>query len=267
MLRIMILLGYVWHLAFPLPSEGKITPSKINEELDTFYNQNIDYRVTGARVTDRDDTGHILKMQAEDPNVKFLRSGDHIFLQVARFTERERCEAYVRGSEKDYFAIYVKDFAPCWPFPEHIRRGTQMTIFSEVLEQRVKEASVYRLQLLKRREDYFKQLSMINNFIWTFEEQRVAALADYDHKILLLQQERESALDRLLARKRDGMRMQEELSYKLDLLDKDLEHYRVEKRELWSDRWFLDHDTGLPMQKRPQNPKRASKTAFEGVNQ
>jgi hypothetical protein len=43
---------------------------------------------------------------------------------------------------------------------------------------------------------------------------------------------------------------------KLNELDESLIHYRVERQELMTDRWNLDHDSGLPVGQRPQDVKK-----------
>jgi hypothetical protein len=51
--------------------------------------------------------------------------------------------------------------------------------------------------------------------------------------------------------------LQNELMKKLNELDESLHFYRVERQELMTDRWQLDHDQGLPMGQRPQVIKKA----------
>ena len=52
------------------------------------------------------------------------------------------------------------------------------------------------------------------------------------------------------------MTLQQELSYNLDQLERDLRFYQIEKRELYTDRWFLDHDLGVPVNNRPEQLKK-----------
>ena len=56
------------------------------------------------------------------------------------------------------------------------------------------------------------------------------------------------------------MRLQRELAYRLDNIDKELSFYRIEKVEPLFDRWHLDHDLGYPVYERPEEirPRRAS---------
>jgi hypothetical protein len=42
---------------------------------------------------------------------------------------------------------------------------------------------------------------------------------------------------------------------KLTGLDESLKFYRIERQELMSDRWNMDHDAGLPFDQRPQDVK------------
>jgi hypothetical protein len=43
---------------------------------------------------------------------------------------------------------------------------------------------------------------------------------------------------------------------KLNELDESLLFYRVERQELMTDRWNMDHDSGLPFGQRPQDMKK-----------
>ena len=87
--------------------------------------------------------------------------------------------------------------------------------------------------------------------MWGFSSEQVQVAAAFDRKILEIQKQKELALNSLIAKKKDQIRIQKELSYRLDELDKDLKYYLVEKDELFTDRWHLDHEEGLPTYKRP----------------
>ncbi len=232
-----------------------LTKQKVKEELGTFFDPKVDYHITVGRVTDRDLSGHVLKIKGEDPNLKFLRAGDRLEFLMPSVPVETLCKAVVRTTEYDYVTIFVEDISVCWPHPGKIRLGTVLKIESLDLAKRVKEASIYRVILLKRREDYISQLRGLNNFIWAYNEKRSQLAAEYDKKILELQKEKAKALSFLSLKKKNSITLQDELSFKLDQLERELDFYRVEKRELYTDRWFLDHDTGLPMQRRPQKMK------------
>ena len=62
---------------------------------------------------------------------------------------------------------------------------------------------------------------------------------------------KEEAINLLLSKKRDQIRIQRELGFRLDQIDNELKYYRVEKDELYTDRWHLDQDTGIPVYKKP----------------
>ena len=67
-----------------------------------------------------------------------------------------------------------------------------------------------------------------------------------------IEKEKQRDLENLLVRKNDSMRLQQDLIFKLNGLDKDLDFFRVEKNELLIDRWNSDRDLGLPVGNRPQ---------------
>lgn len=75
-------------------------------------------------------------------------------------------------------------------------------------------------------------------------------------KILELEKAKEKAMELLLHKKQDQIRLQKELAFRLDELDKDLEFYRIDNNDLLVDRWHLDQDLGLPVGRRPQKIKK-----------
>jgi hypothetical protein len=232
-----------------------LSDKKIREELDTFFDPKVDYSHTVARITDRDASAHVFKIWGEDPNLKFFRTGDQLNFSIPG-VEAESCHAVVRSTEYDYIVIFVDDLSVCWPRDDHIRIGAILKITSITLAKRVKEASLYRVVLLRRREDYIAQLRDLTNFIWAYKEKRIQVAADFDKKILDIQKEKARALSYLSLKKRNSMTLQNELSYKLDQVEKDLKFFQIEKRELFSDRWFFDQDLGKPVKNRPQKLKK-----------
>src|SRR5690606_8204199 len=120
-----------------------------------------------------------------------------------------------------------------------------------ILAQRVFEASKYREMLLVRKEDFMKQLNDINNFIWGFDQEKVKSIADFDAQINKLQLEKRRALDNLILKKQESLVLQNELMRKLNSLDESLKYYKVERQELFSDRWNLDHHLTHPVGQRP----------------
>ena len=233
-----------------------ISNEKITEEVSAFYNKDVNYAQTVARITDRDASGTVFKIRGEDPNLKFLRSGDKISFHMPGKNKKEQCVAYVRSSEFDYIIIFVKDYQQCWKHDGKIRLGTILKIYSDDLSSRVSGASLHRVTLLKKKEDFIIQLKELNNFIWAYNAKRVQVAANFDKKILDIQKAKAKALSFVSLKKKSSLILQDELAFKLDEVDKELEFYRVEKREFYSDRWFMDHDLGKPVNKRPQDLKK-----------
>jgi len=233
-----------------------LKPKEVREELDSFFDPKVDYHKTIGRITDRDASGHVFKIKGEDPNLKFFRSGDRVEFSMPGVQLDTKCSAVVRSTEYDYVILYVNDISECWPHTGKVRIGTILNIDSIDLAKRVKEASIYRVILLKRREDYVEQLKSLNNFIWAYNEKRIQVAAEFDKKILEIQKQKAKALSFLSLKKKNSMGLQSELSYRLDQLERELDFYRVEKRELYTDRWFLDQDTGVPVKNRPQDFKK-----------
>lgn len=230
-------------------------------DADSFYDIKFDYETFSGRVTDRDATSSIVKISSENKNTKFFRAGDLVEFKIQNSSaDSEYCQGFVRSLEPDYFVMYAKDLFPCFPKGEYFRRGTVLIMHSEKLGQRVREASVYRASLLNKKRDFMAQLNGINNGIWNFEERKVKMAADYDRRIAEMEKEKLRALDELLTSKNDEIKLQRELAYRLDNVDKELDFYRIEKHELMFDRWHMDKDLGYPVYDKPEEirPTRAS---------
>ena len=234
----------------PLPESGVLSRDT-NNQIDPL----IDYERFSGRVTDKDESSRVFKIKVENNNSKFFRAGDKVQFKVNQQDRKQYCTGFVRTVEDFYFSIYVESLAPCFSSTEYFRRGTVLNFYAQVLGQRVMEASHYRNQLIIRKEDFLSQLNSINHFLWTYDQQKVKTAADYDEQINRLQREKRKALDDMITLKQEKLILQNELMRKLTELDESLKFYRVERQELMSDRWNLDHDTGLPFGQRPQEEK------------
>ena len=226
------------------------------ENVDTFFDPKADYAHFPGRVSDKDSSGNILKVSTENMNARFFRAGDVVTFDVPSVKHAsDRCEGYVRDTEPGYFVVYVKDFYPCWGKDDYFRRGTQLNFEAATLAQRVKDAAVYRVLLLKRKRDFLRQLNDLNHFVWSYDQQKVQVAANFDQKIIEVNKKKMEALDSLAAKKKDQLLIQKGLVKKLDEIDRDIDFYRIEKKELLVDRWNSDHDLGLPVGHRPQPMK------------
>jgi len=238
-----------------------VTPKHPHEGvLDTdnnkFIDPKVDYEKFIGRVSDKDDKGRVLKIHVENNNTKFLKSGDVVFFKVNNMDQGRFCKAFVRSVEDFYFSIFVQQFKPCWPEDKYFPRGMQLNFEAKIMSQRVFEASKFRELLLLRKDGFLKQLSQVNNFLWSFEQQKVKTAASYDQQINELKQAKRKAMNNLLRLRQENIILQTDLTKKLDSLDESLEHYTVERQEHLLDRWDLDHDSGLPMGQRPQDFKK-----------
>jgi len=238
-------------LAVPdLPDKGVVDPPN-----RAFIDPNVNYEKFMGRVTDKDETGRILKIKVENNNTKFFKAGDVLYFTVNNHESDTLCRASVRNIEDFYFVIYVQNFKSCWNKDQYFPRGVQLNFESSVLAQRVLEASKFREILLLRKEGFLKQLNGINHFLWTYDQQKMKTAAEYDEQINELRRKKQLAIDNLLQTKQENLMLQVELQKKLDGLDESLKHYRVERQEYLLDRWNMDHDTGLPFPQRPMSMK------------
>jgi hypothetical protein len=238
----------------------KIPQETLTIDADSFYDPRFDYSKFSGRVTDRDATASIVKVSSENRNVKFFRAGDPIEFKIQNSTTGDFCEGHVRSIEEHYFVMYVKDLHPCFPKEEYFRRGSAIIMHSEKLATRVREASIYRASLLNKKKDFMLQLNGINSDVWNFEENKIQVAADFDKRMIEIEAQKQRALDQLLSKRNDQIRLQRELAFRLDNIDKELKFYRLEKEELLIDRWHKDQDLGLPVYERPEEvrPRRVS---------
>ena len=234
-----------------LPNQGVITGDN-----NKFIDPNVDYSEFMGRVTDKDDTGRILKVKSENNNSKFLKAGDIVYFKVNNQDKGQFCKASVRAIEDFYFSMYVRDFTACWDMDKYFPRGVQLNFKSKLMEQRVFEASKYREILLLRKEGYLSQLSELNNFIWTYDQQKLKTATEYDERINAIIREKQLALDNLIQKKQESILLQSELIKKLDSVDESLDHYKVERQEYLTDRWNMDHSSKLPVMRRPSKIKK-----------
>lgn len=232
------------------PDKGVMEPSNRG-----FIDPGVDYEKFFGRVSDKDKSGRILKIKVENNNTKFLKAGDTVYFKVNQHDSDIPCRATVRSIDDFYFVIYVQEFKYCWDTSKYFPRGMQLNFEARVMGQRVFEASKYREILLLRKEGYLKQLNGINNFLWTYDQQKMKTASDYDIQINELRKQKRLAIDNLLQTKQENLMLQLELQKKLDTVDEALDHYRVERQEFLTDRWDLDHDTGLPFSQRPPKMK------------
>ena len=235
--------------------QKNIERQKLIGELDSFYDANTDYSRFTGRTTDRDKSGHILKITSDNGNIKFLQTGDVVKFSLSKSKDKQ-CKGYVRGTEKKYFILYVRDLNPCWEKEDYFRRGTILLFSSAILASRIRDASTHRTLLIKKRRDYLRQLNETNNFLWSYDQKRVAAAVEYDKKILELRHFKQKEIGKVLTRKKDSIKLRGELVKQLDKIDKDIDFYRIEVYETEFDRWNMDIDLGLPVSRRPPKLKR-----------
>ncbi len=241
------------HATFP----GNSNKGKVSQELDSFYDPGMDYSKFKGRVSDINSSGKVIKINAETNNIRFFKIGDRISFLVSGSKIKQRCSANIRDIENLYITVYVELLSYCWSSHDYFRRGTILNIESPALLARIKEASKYRVILLKQREDFLRQLNQKNHFQWTYKQQRLKTAAQYDRKIFELKKAKKQALDELLSSKKDNFVLQRGLNKSISVIDEKLIFFKIDRHEPLLDRWNLDHDLGIPVGRRPQKPKAA----------
>lgn len=234
-----------------LPNSGIVS-----EEVDSFYDPQVDYSKFSGRITDRDDQVQIFKIKSENPQIKFFKSGDVVEFNVSKMEVLDRdyrypCKGFVRNVEQNYLTLFVNNLRQCWNPREYLRRGTVLIFFSSILAERVLNASKFRRIVIKEKQDFLKQLDKVNQFLWNYDQERLKLAADFDKKMIELQKMKDHDLTHLVDKKEEFVRLQAKLQRKLDELDKNLDLYRIEAKELFFDRWHEDQDTSAPVVNRP----------------
>jgi len=222
--------------------------------MDSFFDPKTDYSVFSGRITDKDDSGHIIKISSENDNIKFFRAGDPVEFTISNL-DRSPCFGHVRSVESGYFILYVRDYTPCWGDRDYFRRGSALVFKANSLQKRIESMGRYRVMLLRRKNDFLKQLNGINHFLWSYNQKKVQVAAEFDQKIMDLERKKQVALEGLLSEREDQILLQRELIKRIGSADKDLEFFRIGKSELFDDRWHMDLELGLPVKPRPQLEK------------
>ena len=211
-----------------------------------------DYSNFYARVTDRNESGNVLKVSTENRNIKLFRAGDTIrFTLTKKSIRSESCNGYVRDVEEGFFVFSVNDFKGCFGTTNYLRRGTLLKVSSAILAKRIRDAEVYREVLFKRKKDFLSQLDQVNQFLWGFKQVKVQTMAKFDERLEEVKQDRQKELNFLNLKRKDYLHLQRELRFRLDELDKNIELYRVEKVKLMRDKYIKDHDEGKFFINRP----------------
>ncbi len=248
------LLTQLGHATILTPDLGEV--DTMGRPNNSFIDPKVDYSRFQGRVSDKDKTGRVLKVQVQNNNSKFLKAGDTVYFKVNNHENKRFCKASIRAVEDFYFSIYVQNFKGCWGSSRYFPRGTTLNFKADLLATRVLEGSEYRKILLKRKEGFLSQLNGLNNFLWTYDQQKLKVAIDYDRRVNEILREKQLALDNLIGKKQETLRLQSVLATKLDSLDGSLKHYKVERQEYLLDRWNMDHDQGLPFGQRPLRVKK-----------
>ena len=228
-----------------------VDSSELIGATDSYYDSSVDYSEFTGRVTDKETKKNFYKVYSTNENVKFFRVGDFVKFRPIN-SEREFCHASVRSVEKEsYFVVYATNLSQCFGEEVYFRRGALLSFQSDILSQRVKDASIHRKQLLERKKNYLNELNDVNHFVWSYDQQKVLLVGEYDQKILALERAKRKALEQLALRKKESFVLQKELAFQVDKIDHDLQYYRVYQYNTKPDKWSFDQDLGKPVEKKP----------------
>lgn len=204
-----------------------------------------DYSHFYGRVTDVSKEGNILKVNTENKNIKLFRAGDVLHFKLTKNRDGESCVGYVRDVDGDYLVYSVTSFAACSINSERLRVGTLIKMESKQLFERISDALVFREVLQKRKDDFLYQLNDVNQWLWSFKEQKIKEVAKFDQEIEEIKLKKFKAISNLNLKRKEYLHLQRELKFRLDELDRDIEFYRIQNSRVLRDRWSKDLDLGI----------------------
>jgi hypothetical protein len=204
-----------------------------------------DYSHFYGRITDVSKDGAILRVNTENKNIKLFRSGDVVKFKLTKNKDGENCIGYVRDVDGDYLVYSVMSFAACSINEERLRVGSLLKLESKQLSERIGDALVFRDVLEKRKDDFLLQLNEVNQWLWSFKEQKLKEVAKYDQEIEAIKLRKFKSVSNLNLKRKDYLHLQRELKFRLDELDRDLEFYRIQNSRVLRDRWAKDRDLGI----------------------
>lgn len=218
-------------------------------DFDGFLDPGRDYSKNVGRISDINQAKKIFKVKVENDTTRFLKSGDAVLISFDKLSKGQ-CETYVVVTEISYVTLSWTNLEKCWNKENYFRRGLVINLDSSIMQLRVQQASAYRRQLLERRNIYLKQLSDVNNFFWQYETDRDKLLNEYDQKINALKNERSKVVGGLDDQRASKTKVQGELMQEMNSLDELLKFYRIDRKEMLTDRFYQDYDTSAPVDQR-----------------
>lgn len=218
-------------------------------DFDGFLDPSRDYTSNVGRVSDVHLDRKMFKVQVESDTTRFLKAGDIVNVSIPNLSKGE-CEVSVVTTEVGYVTFGWQSLEKCWEPKKYFRRGLVVNLYSTVMQLRVQQASAYRKQLLERRSVYMKQLNDVNNFFWKYENEREKLLNEYDQRINALKNEKLQTVSGLDEQRVSKTKVQGELMQELNSLDELLKFYRIERKEVLTDRFYQDYDTSAPVDQR-----------------
>lgn len=195
------------------------------------FDQTKDYSRFSGRVSDRNQSHTHLKISSESKNMKFFRTGDQIYFRLSN-RDTEYCSGYVRNVEEGYIVITHNSLKPCLGKQNFILRGTSLLLFSERLNERVRDADLYHRVLSRKKKNFRNQYNEVNHFIYSFHQQRLKLASEFDRKIHNLKEKKDIALQRIIDKKRESAILQKELNRKILELEKNLQFYTIDSQSL-----------------------------------
>lgn len=215
-------------------------------DYDGFIDPQHDYTKNVGRITDINQPQKMFKVKVENDTTRFLKTGDVVSIKIPNLSKNS-CDVGVISTEISYVTFGWQSLDQCWDTKKYFRRGLLVEMNSSIMQLRVQQASAYRKQLLERRNVYLKQLNDVNNFFWKYETERERVLNEYDRKINELKNQRAQAAGSIDDERVNKTKVQGELMQELNSLDELLKFYRIDRREVFSDKTGQDYDTSAPV--------------------
>lgn len=191
-----------------------------------------------GRISHTNSDAGLLRLKVDFDNVKYLNRKDRVELwDEGRLNAK--CSAYVVGKSNNYLLLRAPQYRQCERTLK-LPAGTYMRAYSQDLANNIKMGEELIGVLLKKRTALHGKLSREKQKIETYADKVEVVNNRYELLRQKLMTEWQKELGDLEEDQTAHLRNFENIKTRLDQVDKKLERYHIEDKNLETDRWALD---------------------------
>jgi hypothetical protein len=194
--------------------------------------------IFGARVSTLNKRSELMRLKVNFGNIKFLNKGDKIQFWFEH-SSSSRCLANVVGKTNEYVLVKIPAFLKC-ARKVPVGAGSYIRIYSKDLAGNIEVAGKLVGILLKKRLAVDSKLNRTQRELDSYIEKVEAVNQRYKVLREKLELEWQRDLTALEEDKTTLLRNYNDLKIRLGNVDHKLEQYRIEDKNLRTDRWSLD---------------------------